>query len=104
MLPGKFPHQFENKDTIFWLKGVSDLSYELCYFLNIEVIQILTKPGNLVQCHCDFFVFLKDGALSSTEIFVFVVFLVWDGYRIILNNISRFIVYRRFCNIICLHK
>ena len=55
VLPGKFSHQFGNKDTIFWVEGVSDLAYELCYFFDISVNLIPTKLWHLVQLRCDFF-------------------------------------------------
>ena len=53
-LTGKFSHQFENKDTPFWVEGIYDLAYELCYWVDVVVNQILTEPGLLVQWHCDF--------------------------------------------------
>ena len=46
-----FPHQFENKDTIFRVEVVSDLVYALFYCLYIVVVKILTKYGNLVHWH-----------------------------------------------------
>ena len=55
MMHGHSSHQFENKDTIFQVRVVSDQSYELFYCLDISVIHILTKPGNLFQWHCGFF-------------------------------------------------
>ena len=46
---GQFPHPFENNDTIFLVEVFSDLAYELCYFVDIEVNHILEKYPNLVQ-------------------------------------------------------
>ena len=48
-------HPFENKDTIFQVEVVSDLAYELCCCVVIEVNHIPTRYVHLVQLHCDFF-------------------------------------------------
>ena len=48
-------HPFENKDTLFRVEVVFDLSYELCYCVDISVNNIPTKPGHLVQWHYDYF-------------------------------------------------
>ena len=37
---GKFYHTFENKNTIFQVEGVSDLSYDLSSCVDIVVNQI----------------------------------------------------------------
>ena len=42
MLFGQFLCLFENKDTIFQMEGVSDLSYELYYCVYIAMNNILT--------------------------------------------------------------
>ena len=47
VLSGHFTHQFENTDTLFWVKGVSDLAYELCNCVDIEVNRNPKKPGHL---------------------------------------------------------
>ena len=44
---GHFYHPFENKDNIFRVKGVSDLSYELCYFVDNAVNRCPKKYGHL---------------------------------------------------------
>ena len=46
---GQFYHPFENKDTILRVKVVSDLAYEFCSCVDIEVNQIFKKYGHLVQ-------------------------------------------------------
>ena len=38
----------------FRVEGFSDQTYELCYCLDISVIQILTKPWQFMQWHYDF--------------------------------------------------
>ena len=43
VLHRRFPRQFENKDTIFWVEGVSDLAYELCYCVGIAANRIPKK-------------------------------------------------------------
>ena len=49
VLHGKFCRQFENKDTTLQMEEVPDLSYELCYYVDIAVSNILTEPGSLLQ-------------------------------------------------------
>ena len=49
VLTGHIPHKFKNKGAILQVEEVSDLSYELCYCLDILVIQIKTKPVHLVK-------------------------------------------------------
>ena len=62
LLPKNFPRQL-NKNTNFRMEGVSDLAYELCYWVKIQANYIITAPGRLVQCKCDCFpwVFRTDG-------------------------------------------
>ena len=65
---GQFLCPFENKDTIFWVEGFSDLAYEFCSCVDIVVNHILTKYGHLMQGNCDlFWVFSKDCASLSTK-------------------------------------
>ena len=47
--PGQLSRPFENKDTIFWVEGVSDLAYELFSCGEIVVNLMLTESGHLVQ-------------------------------------------------------
>ena len=51
---GRFPHTFENKGTTFQVEVFSELAYEFCYYVDIEVNHILTKYGHLVQWPYDF--------------------------------------------------
>ena len=49
VLPGQFFCKIENKDTIFHMEVVFDLSCEWCYCVYIVVNLILTEPGRLFQ-------------------------------------------------------
>ena len=51
---GRFSHPFQNKDTLFRMEVVSDLTHEFCYCFDIAINQIRTKYGHLLQWHCDF--------------------------------------------------
>ena len=50
-----FLRPFEDKDTLFHVEAVSDLTYEFCYCVKISLNQILIKFGHLVQWHHDLF-------------------------------------------------
>ena len=49
MLRGMFPRQSENKDTVYQIEGVFEMSYELWYYVDTAVYQILTKTGHWLQ-------------------------------------------------------
>ena len=55
VMTGKFCRKFENKDNLFQMEGVSDLSNELCYSVEIAVNNTLKEPGSFVKCCHDFF-------------------------------------------------
>ena len=46
MLTVQFSRQFENKDTPFQVKGVSDLANELCYFFGNAMNKFITNLAN----------------------------------------------------------
>ena len=53
VMPRKFLRRFGNKDTTLHTEGVSDVSYELWYCVEITLYQIPTEPKHLVNCNYD---------------------------------------------------
>ena len=48
---GYFPHSFENKDNIFWVELLSDLTYESCTCVDIAVNHILKTYDKYCSKH-----------------------------------------------------
>ena len=51
---GQFYHPFEDRDSIFRVEALSDLTYEFFSCVDIAVNHILTKYEHLVKWHCGF--------------------------------------------------
>ena len=86
-LTGQFHHQFENKCNTFRVEEFPDLAYELCYFVVTAVNQILTEPGRLVKCHCDYFSRMFQITGSNTQQWHFSIYhvlfvgLIWVEFE-----------------------
>ena len=81
---GKFTRPFESRDTIFWVEGISDLSYAFCYCVDIAVNQNVTKSVHLLQWNCDFF-----GSFKGMRIIINQQNLcTWWSYTVIVYYVS----------------